>query len=60
MLRTKDFRNKRISDKSRDLSLKSLNLKIFRAEREVTAKDCLATVYLKHRSLQNRKVKYRG
>ena len=24
------------------------------------AKDCLATVYLKHRSLQNRKVTYRG
>jgi hypothetical protein len=26
----------------------------------VTAKVYLATVYLKHRSLQNRKVKYRG
>jgi hypothetical protein len=28
--------------------------------REGTAKDYLAAVYLKHRSLQNRKVKYRG
>ena len=24
------------------------------------AKECLATVYLKHKSLQNRKVRYRG